>query len=117
MDPRQLRDLLERVAAREIGIDEAQSRLAELPFSDLGFAKLDLHRELRSGLPEAVFGEGKTLDELIPIVGRLLDAHQAALATRLSDSPLACSRLDAAPSSSIKPCANRPFCTTAKFSP
>ncbi|HEX9940590.1 MAG TPA: nickel pincer cofactor biosynthesis protein LarB [Thermoanaerobaculia bacterium] len=83
MNPGQLQRLLEAVAAGERSPDEALHDLAELPYSDLGFAKLDLHRELRNGLPEAVFGEGKERDDLKAIVDRLLRAHGRALVTRL----------------------------------
>lgn len=83
MNPDQLKRLLEAVAAGERSPGEALQDLAELPYSDLGFAKLDLHRELRNGLPEAVFGEGKELEDLKAIVDRLVLAHGRALVTRL----------------------------------
>lgn len=84
MDPRSLRALLAAVAAGEVTPDQAAERLAELPYADLGFAKLDLHRELRGGLPEVVYGEGKTLDELRAIARRLHAAHGRALITRVA---------------------------------
>jgi pyridinium-3,5-biscarboxylic acid mononucleotide synthase len=83
VNPERLKRLLEAVAAGERSPDEALRELAELPYSDLGFAKLDLHRELRNGLPEAVFGEGKELADLGIIVERLVQAHGRALVTRL----------------------------------
>jgi pyridinium-3,5-biscarboxylic acid mononucleotide synthase len=83
VNPERLKRLLEAVAAGERSPDEALRDLADLPYSDLGFAKLDLHRELRNGLPEAVFGEGKELSDLKAIVDRLLQAHGRALVTRL----------------------------------
>jgi hypothetical protein len=83
MDPQRLHQLLAAVAAGEVSPEEAQERLAELPFADLGFAKLDLHRELRSGLPEAVYAEGKQVDDLVAICRRVLDAHGRVLVTRL----------------------------------
>jgi pyridinium-3,5-biscarboxylic acid mononucleotide synthase len=83
VNPDQLKRLLEAVAAGERSPGEALQDLAELPYSDLGFAKLDLHRELRNGLPEAVFGEGKELGDLKAIVDRLVRAHGRALVTRL----------------------------------
>jgi NCAIR mutase (PurE)-related protein len=84
VNPEQLRQLLAAVAAGEVSPDQALSELAELPYADLGFAKLDLHRELRNGLPEAVYGEGKTLPDLQAIVARMLQAHGRVLVTRLS---------------------------------
>lgn len=83
MRPGDLRILLEALAAGRIDVAEAERRLAELPFSDLGFAKLDLHRELRSGHPEAVFGEGKTPGDLVGIVDRLVAHTGRALVTRV----------------------------------
>jgi pyridinium-3,5-biscarboxylic acid mononucleotide synthase len=83
VSPERLKRLLEAVAAGERSPEEALRDLADLPYSDLGFAKLDLHRELRNGLPEAVFGEGKELADLGAIVDRLREAHGRALVTRL----------------------------------
>ncbi len=84
MNPRDLQDLLEAVAAGRVTPRRAQERLAELPFADLGFAKLDLHRELRVGLPEAIYAEGKTSADLLRIVERMLAAHGRVLVTRLA---------------------------------
>jgi pyridinium-3,5-biscarboxylic acid mononucleotide synthase len=83
MDPQRLQQLLAAVAAGEVSPEEAMGRLAELPFADLGFAKLDLHRELRSGLAEAVYAEGKRADDLVAICRRVLEAHRRVLVTRL----------------------------------
>jgi len=83
MDPKNLRQLLDSVAAGEVSSETAMERLAELPFADLGFAKLDLHRELRSGLPEAIYAEGKRADDLVAICRRVVEAHGRALVTRI----------------------------------
>jgi NCAIR mutase (PurE)-related protein len=83
MNPQQLRELLDAVAAGEVSPDQALSDLAELPYADLGFAKLDLHRELRSGLPEAVYAEGKRTEDLSAIVDRMMAGHGRVLVTRL----------------------------------
>ncbi len=93
MNPRDLQQLLEAVAAGEVAPRQALERLAELPYADLGFANLDLHRELRLGLPEAVYAEGKTSADLRRIVERLLAAHGRVLVTRLS--PAAAAELQA----------------------
>ncbi len=84
MNPRDLQRLLEAVAAGKVAPEEALARLAELPFADLGFAKLDLHRELRVGLPEAIYAEGKRRADLCQIAGRMLGAHGRVLVTRLA---------------------------------
>jgi hypothetical protein len=93
VNPRDLQELLEAVAAGRVAPLRALERLAELPFADLGFAKLDLHRELRVGLPEAVYAEGKTSADLLRIVERLVAAHGRALVTRLA--PTAAAELQA----------------------
>jgi len=81
--PQQILELLQAVAEGQLTPEQALGDLAELPYADLGFAKLDFHRELRNGHPEAVYGEGKTSDDLEKIVERMLGAHGRALVTRL----------------------------------
>ena len=83
MNTRRLEELLEAVAAGGVAPADALRELADLPYADLGFAKLDLHRELRSGLPEAVYAEGKRTDDLEAIVDRMLQAHGRVLLTRV----------------------------------
>ena len=70
--------------------EQALRDLAELPYADLGFAKLDLHRELRNGLPEAVYAEGKRTADLQAIVERMIQAHGRVLVTRLRPEAAAC---------------------------
>lgn len=96
MNRAELEELLARVADGSLSPEAASERLAELPYADLEFAKLDLHRELRSGLPEAVFGEGKTAQDLARIAARLLQAHGRLLVTRLSPEAAAALELPAA---------------------
>ena len=84
MNPAHLQQLLEAVAAGEVSPEAALKDLAELPYADLGFAKLDLHRELRNGLPEAIYAEGKRTADLKAIVERMLRAHGRVLLTRVS---------------------------------
>jgi NCAIR mutase (PurE)-related protein len=83
VNPEQLKRLLEAVAAGERSPEEALRDLAELPYADLEFAKLDFHRELRNGLPEAVYAEGKRTDDLKAIARRMAGAHGRVLITRL----------------------------------
>ncbi|HEY4591213.1 MAG TPA: 1-(5-phosphoribosyl)-5-amino-4-imidazole-carboxylate carboxylase, partial [Thermoanaerobaculia bacterium] len=83
MNPDRIKRLLEAVAAGERSPDEALRDLAELPYADLDFAKLDFHRELRNGLPEAVYAEGKRTDDLKAIARRMMGAHGRVLITRL----------------------------------
>ena len=62
-------------------------RLRRLPFDDAGIARLDTHRQLRRGIPEAIFCQGKTIPQLLTIVRRLLAHHEPVLLTRL-DPPI-----------------------------
>ncbi len=84
MDENRLRDLLNNVRHGRTGIDEALDTLQKLPFVDLGFAKLDLHRSLRKGFPEVVYCEGKRLEHVVAILERLTQGPGPVLATRAS---------------------------------
>jgi NCAIR mutase (PurE)-related protein len=84
MDPRSVKDLLEGVRDGRVSPDEAAARLATLPYEDLGFAKVDHHRALRRGFPEAVFGAGKTPEQVAAIVERIAARGQRVLVTRTS---------------------------------
>jgi pyridinium-3,5-biscarboxylic acid mononucleotide synthase len=84
-----LERLLAAVAAGKVAPDQALAKLAELPYADLGFANLDLHRELRLGMPEAVYAEGKRPADLKRIVDRMLEAHGRVLVTRLAPAAAA----------------------------
>jgi len=74
--------MLDDVQLGRVSVDAALARLAGLPFEDLGFARVDQHRALRAGGPEAVFCPGKTPGQVIAIVGRLAAHHANVLATR-----------------------------------
>lgn len=80
----QLRALLRRLQDGEIDVEQAVSGLAHLPFVDLEFARVDHHRTLRQGIPEVVFAEGKTPEQVLAIVHELLDKEQGVLVTRTS---------------------------------
>jgi pyridinium-3,5-biscarboxylic acid mononucleotide synthase len=84
MDPRDLKLLLEKVQKGDVTPDEAAARLATLPYEDLGFAKVDHHRALRRGFPEAVFGAGKTPEQILAIVEKITARGQRVLVTRTS---------------------------------
>jgi NCAIR mutase (PurE)-related protein len=73
MDELALQRLLDDVRSGACTPDDAVLRLRRLPFADLGFAKVDHHRSLRQGLPEAVYGQGKTAAQCSAIVGELLE--------------------------------------------
>ena len=70
-----LSNLLRRVSIGDVTPHDAVEELRHLPFSDLGFAKVDHHRELRQGASEIVYAEGKTPAEVRSIVARLLERN------------------------------------------
>jgi hypothetical protein len=79
-----LREILARVAVGSLGTEEAVQLLKDLPFEDLGFAKVDHHRSLRGIVPEVVFGQGKSPAQIVAIARRLIATGQNLLITRLS---------------------------------
>jgi NCAIR mutase (PurE)-related protein len=82
VDRERLRALLEDVRAGRLPVEQALARLRDLPYADLRFAKVDLHRALRAGAAEAVFCHGKTPEQVVQIVARLAADHENVLATR-----------------------------------
>ena len=90
MDEVELRALVEGLRAGTVEPDEAVARLRRLPFADLGFARVDHHRALRQGLPEAVYGPGKTADQCVAVVGELLhEPGGPVLLTRADEEQVA----------------------------
>ncbi len=86
VDALDLRRLLDDVAAGSVDVDDAAAQLTRLPWADLGYARVDHHRSLRHGQPEAVYGPGKSIEHLVGIVGELLDRGSGpVLVTRVSD--------------------------------
>lgn len=83
MNAESIRRLFEQVRRGSLSPDEAVGRLRHLPFEDLGFAKVDHHRALRVGMPEVVFGEGKTPIQLAQIFSRLATQGGNILVTRV----------------------------------
>jgi pyridinium-3,5-biscarboxylic acid mononucleotide synthase len=72
MDETSLYRLLAELQDGSVSADDVVRRLRRLPYADLGFARVDHHRALRQGLPEAVYGPGKSVDHCVEIVGELL---------------------------------------------
>lgn len=75
-------ELLRQLEANKTTPEKVADRLASLPFEDLGFAKLDHHRSLRSGMPEVVFAAGKTPQQVAAIFAKLAASGVSVLATR-----------------------------------
>ena len=71
MDRAKIETLLTEVRDGRTGVDEALGRLKDLPFEDLGFAKVDHHRALRTGMPEVIFAAGKTVAQVAEIFSRM----------------------------------------------
>jgi pyridinium-3,5-biscarboxylic acid mononucleotide synthase len=88
VDEPAVRRLLEDVRSGAVSADDAVARLQRLPFADLGFAKVDHHRTLRQGLPEAVYGPGKTPEQCAAIVAELLSEEEGGpiLLTRATEA-------------------------------
>jgi len=91
MDEPAVRRLLDDVRSGALSADDAVARLRRLPYADLGFAKVDHHRALRQGLPEAVYGPGKTPEQCAAIVAELLAEEDAGpvLLTRATEAQAA----------------------------
>lgn len=68
-----------------VSVDDAYKRLKDLPFTDLGFAKVDNHRALRKGFPEIIFCQGKTTEQIKSIAATLLESGDTLLATRADE--------------------------------
>lgn len=83
MHPEKIREILAKVSRRETDVEAALSQLRDLPFEDLGFARLDHHRELRLGVPEIVFGENKEIVQILSIVRRMTDKSRTVLISRI----------------------------------
>ncbi len=95
MDSAALYRLLDDVRSGACSPDAAVQQLRRLPFADLGFAKVDHHRSLRQGFPEAVYGPGKTAAQCSAIVGELLSgASDETLASLSPASPVLLTRAD-----------------------
>jgi NCAIR mutase (PurE)-related protein len=84
MDANSIEALLHEVREGRIEVSSALGRLRDLPFEDLGFAKLDHHRALRTGMPEVIFAAGKTSAQVGQIFARMARAGGNVLATRAS---------------------------------
>lgn len=89
MDTGRLKNLLTEVASGNVAIEEALERLRNLPFEDLGFAKVDHHRMLRKGYPETIFCAGKTPEQVVVIVHRMREHGSNVLGTRCSPEIIA----------------------------
>ena len=81
-----LESLLQKVKDGDVEINEALNSLKSLPFEDLGYAKVDHHRNLRNGYPEVIYGEGKTDEHILGIMKLMNDKNSNILVTRVKES-------------------------------
>jgi len=84
-----IRKLFDEVRNGRLSPDDAVDRLRHLPFEDLGYAKVDHHRVLRAGMPEVIFGQGKTPAQVAGIFARLAQHNGNVLVTRADEQQLA----------------------------
>jgi pyridinium-3,5-biscarboxylic acid mononucleotide synthase len=89
MHPTRLRELLTQVREGTLDLDTAETQLVDdlrqLPFEDIGFARVDHHRALRQGFPEVIFGLGKTPAQIATIATRIAARGQTLLVTRTDE--------------------------------
>ena len=82
MNTEQLKELLEEIKSGKTSVEDAIGKLRHLPFEDLGFARIDHHRQLRRGFPETIYCPGKTTEQIIKIFSSLAEKGNNVLATR-----------------------------------
>jgi len=84
MNRESLQQLIQNLYDKKIEPQEAYERLKNLPYEDLGFAQVDHHRSLRNGMPEVIYCEGKTPDQILTLIDKMDQAETDILATRLA---------------------------------
>jgi pyridinium-3,5-biscarboxylic acid mononucleotide synthase len=85
MNPNDLSQLLADIRDGRLDISEAMEQLKDLSSKELGYATIDNHRELRTGYPEVIFGQGKTPEQVAGIVQYMLTRDNNILATRVTE--------------------------------
>lgn len=85
MNKADIRKLLQKVKNNEIEVEAAMGIIEDLPYKELGFAKIDNHREIRVGYPEVIYCEGKTVEQVRDIIQFMLTKDNNILATRASE--------------------------------
>jgi NCAIR mutase (PurE)-related protein len=86
MSPSSLLELLDQIRAGTVTPEQGVAKLSELPYEDVGFAKIDHHRTLRTGMPEVIYGAGKTDAQIVEIFHRMALRGGNVLATRVAES-------------------------------
>ena len=83
MNPKKIQELLVNIQKGKVSVPEAMQRLKLLPFEDIGDAVIDHHRPLRKGISEVIFGEGKSPEQVIMIMEKMVEMEENVLVTRL----------------------------------
>ena len=83
MDMLSLKQLLDHVATGNISVEDAAQKLKHLSFEDLDYAHIDHHRSLRKGFPEVIFGQEKTVDQIVGIMEKMIIQENIVLVTRI----------------------------------
>lgn len=85
MKQKELKILLNDVANGKVSVDDAVTKFKTAPFEDLGFAKIDHHRDVRQGVAEVIYGEGKTPEQIVRIADNMIkNGQKTVLITRMS---------------------------------
>lgn len=84
MNKNLLRKLLESVAKGQVSAEDGTEKLQHMAYEDITYAHIDHHRSLRKGFPEVIFGEGKTADQIVGIMEKMMDQENIILVTRTS---------------------------------
>ena len=85
MNPEKIKKILSKLSKGDCSVGEALEQLRTLPYDDLKFAKLDSHRELRKGIPEAIYSPGKTDRQILEIAARIIARKDEAVFTRMNE--------------------------------
>ncbi len=85
MNPKKIERILSKLSKGECTVGRALEELRTLPYDDLRFAKLDHHRELRKGIPEAIYTPGKTEKQIVEIAARIISRKDEAVFTRMNE--------------------------------
>ena len=85
MNEAKLRKLLEQVFTQQVSVDEAVSKLRQMPFQDIDFASVDHHRQIRCGFPEIIYCPGKTVEQVVEIFSSLAISGVNVIASRASE--------------------------------
>lgn len=84
MDKDRVKKLLKKLSQGQISLNKVYAELQDLPFKDLGFARVDTHRAMRQGLPEVIYCPGKTVEQIVDIAKTLTKRHNIIIGTKCS---------------------------------